>query len=146
MNAATASCKIVLDSGRGDITEWVCRGLGLNDWEIGEHRTLGFFVGGKLVGGLIYHNIRPFRDLWWTIYTTDKKWCSRRVLKIIFGLAFDYWKTERISLLVNTDNVSCINLVERLGFKREGLIRKFRDDGADCYFYGILKSENKWKG
>jgi len=46
--------------------------------------------------------------------------------------------------LVSTTNLPCIRLVERLGFKQEGLLRKYRDDGSSCFFYGILKSENKW--
>lgn len=77
-------------------------------------------------------------------YTTDKRWCTRRVLKKIFGLAFNFLQVERISILVSTTNLPCIRLVERLGFKQEGLLRKYRDDGSSCFFYGILKSENKW--
>lgn len=145
MNAATVSCNVLPD--RNDvITGWVCRNLGFDCRDMGEHRTLGFFAGGKLIGGLVYHNIRIGRDLWWTIYTTDKRWCNRRVLRKIFGLAFDYWQVERISLLIDTDNRKCLKLAKKLGFRREGLMRKFRDDGRDCYFYGLLKSENKWKG
>ncbi len=138
-------CEIKPDSNNY-VAKWVCSQLNFELKDIGEYRTLGFFVNHKLVGGLIYHNIRVNRDLWLTIYTTDKRWCNRRVLKNIFGLAYDLWKVERISLLVNTDNFECIKLVEKLGFKREGLLRKYRDDGSDCYFYGMLKSENIWKG
>ncbi len=145
MNKLRASCDIKFDTD-GDITKWVCSNLNFEFTDIGEYRTLGFFVDHKLIGGLIYHNIRIGRDLWWTIYTTNKRWCNRRVLKRIFGLAFNFWQVERISLLVNTNNFECIKLVEKLGFKREGLLRKYRDDGSDCYFYGILKSENIWKG
>ena len=145
MSVVTESCKMAWEK-QGEITKWVCQHLNFKNWDIGPHYTLGFFVGNKLIGGLIYHEIRPNRDLWWTIYTTDKRWCTKAVLKYIFEAAFNYWNVERISLLVNTDNYSCIKLVEGLGFKREGLIRRFRDDGSDCYFYGLLKSENKWKG
>lgn len=145
MSRLPAFCKIILDTD-SSITRWVCAGLNFNAECLGEYYTLGFFVGDKLIGGLVYHNIRPGRDLWWTIFTTDKRWCNRRVLKIIFALAFNYWQVKRISLLINTDNHDCIKLVEKLGFKREGLMRQYRDDGSDCYFYGILKSENIWKG
>lgn len=144
MNVATEFCRVGFDT-EDIISNWVCQNLNFSLEEIGDHFTLGFFVGDKLVGGLIYHNIRPNRDVWWTIYTTDKRWCNRRVLNLIFKLAFNYLNVERISLLVNIDNHECIRLVKRLGFRREGLIRHFRDDGADCYFYGLLKSENKWK-
>lgn len=145
MKQQPAFCKIVPDT-TGRIADWVSAGLGFSkNWE-DDFLTLGFELAGQLIGGLIYHNIRLGRDVWWTIYTTDKRWCSRRILKVIFALAFEVLKVKRISLLVNTDNFSCIKLVEKLGFVREGLLRGYRDDGADCYFYGMLQSENKWKG
>lgn len=144
MNRPSESCKIIVDNSKA-ITDWICDSEGYGkDWLSPPYYTLGFVVGNKLIGGLIYHNIRPKRDLWWTIYTTDKRWCTRRVLKTIFDLAFNFWQVERISILVNLDNTPCLNLIKRLGFKQEGLLRQYRDDGSDCLIYGILKSENKW--
>ncbi|MBE6454694.1 MAG: GNAT family N-acetyltransferase [Alphaproteobacteria bacterium] len=137
-------CNLVYDQDNR-ITEWVCKGLGFDRrWLDKEFHTFGFYISGKLIGGLIYHNIRPFRDLWWTIYTTDKRWCNRRNLKKIFEFAFNFWQVERISILVSTNNYPCIKLIKKLGFQQEGLLRNYRDDGADCYFYGLLKTENKW--
>lgn len=137
-------CEIIYDK-TGKITDFVCCGLGEDKtWIDQTAHTIGFVVDNKLIGGLIYHNIRPHKDLWWTIYTTDKRWCTRRVLKKIFGLAFFYWQVERISVIVSSHNLKSIKLVERLGFKKEGILRKYRDDGSDCYFYGMLKEENKW--
>lgn len=127
------------------LVDWICDGLKTDkNWLEGDYYTLGFKLGHKLLGGLIYHNIRPNRDLWMTIYTTDKRWCNRRVLKVIFSLAFNLWQVERISISVSVNNKSCRKLVEKLGFKQEGLSRKYMDDGSDCLFYGMLKSENEW--
>ena len=145
MSKPAASCNMILDCN-GQITSLVCQGLGFDEQWLGNHYTIGFVVSGKIIGGLIYHDIRAGQDLWWTIYTSDKRWCNRRILTAVFSLAFDYFKAKRINLLVNTDNIACINLVEKLGFVREGKLRHFRDDGADCYFYGMLTTENKWKG
>jgi len=145
MKSQAEYCRLVYDKS-GEITDFVCKGLGENkDWLDKQAHTIGFVVGNKLVGGLIYHNIRPCRDLWWTIYTTDKRWCNRRVLQKLFALAFNFWQVERISLLVSANNRQCIKLVEGLGFRQEGMLRNYRDDGSDCHFYGILKSENKWR-
>lgn len=144
MKQPTESYKIIYDHD-DKITNWICQGLNDNkSWLDSPYHTIGFVRDNHLIGGLIYHNIRPKRDLWWTIYTTDKRWCTRRVLKKIFGLAFNFLQVERISILVSTTNLPCIRLVKRLGFKQEGLLRKYRDDGSSCFFYGILKSENKW--
>lgn len=127
------------------LTDWICEGLKTDkSWLEGEYYTIGFRLGNKLLGGLIYHNIRPHRDLWMTIYTIDKRWCNRRVLKTIFSLAFNLWQVERVSILVSEKNIPCKKLVEKLGFKQEGLLRKYLDDGSDCHFYAMLKTENKW--
>ena len=135
-------CSVFYDN---NLVDWICQGLKIDKkWLEGDYYTIGFKSGNKLLGGLIYHNIRPQRDLWVTIYTADKKWCNRRVLKIIFSLAFNFWQVERISISVSANNVSCLRLVEKLGFIKEGVFRKYMDDGSDCFFYGMLKSENEW--
>ena len=144
MNWPQESCKLVVDFDH-QISRWVCKKLNISESEA-EGMAVGFVVKNELIGGLVFHNLRKDCELWWTIYTTDKRWCTRSILKQIFGIAFEFYNVRRISLLVNTDNYPCINLVERLGFKKEGCLRQYREDGADCYIYGMLKSENLWKG
>ncbi len=145
MNKPQESCRIIYDYGH-NIARWVCLKLGYDADAISDGQALGFAIGSQLIGGLIYHNIREGRDLWWTIYTMDKRWCCKRILQAIFGLAFDVYKVHRISILVRCDNVPCLKLVERLGFKREGTLRAYDDSGTDSYIYGMLQSENLWKG
>ncbi|MBS4772948.1 MAG: GNAT family N-acetyltransferase [Proteobacteria bacterium] len=145
MSRATTSCKIIAD--RGDVvTRFVCEGLGYDTGWLDEHFTIGFMLGNRLVGGLIYHNIRPGRDVWWTLYTTDKRWCSKRILKFMFGLAFEYFGCRRISMSADADNAACLKLALKLGFKAEGLLRSYRDNGKDCIIMGILNNEYKLKG
>lgn len=145
MNKHRESCRLLYDYDRS-IARWVCLKLGYDADEISDGQAFGFVINGKLIGGLIYHNIRENRDLWWTIYTMDKRWCTKKILKQIFGLAFDLYKVQRISVNVRSDNLASQSLVERLGFKREGCLRSYDDSGADCCIYGMLKSENLWKG
>ena len=145
MSKQAESCRIIFDKGR-NIARWVCTQLGYAADEISDGQALGFAIGENLIGGVIYHNIRYGRDLWLTIYTANKHWCSRKNLKIIFGIAFDVYKVRRISILVNSQNFICLRFIERLGFKREGCLRSYDDTGTDSYIYGMLQSENLWKG
>lgn len=144
MSKQQVSCRLIYDRGR-NIARWVCLKLGYNADEISDGQAFGLCVGNRLIGGIIYHNIRPYQDLWWTIYTEDKHWCSKKILKQIFGLAFDVYHVNRISLLINSQNSACIKLVSGLGFKKEGCLRNY-DNGIDSYIYGMLQSENLWKG
>lgn len=135
-------CKPDLD---GSILNWVCQGLGDNPLEYGVNITLGIYLADRLIAGVVFNDIRPNRDVWLSIYSENKKWCNRRVLRLIFDFVFDKIKAERASLFVSKDNEPSLNLVEKLGFVREGLLRHYRNNGKDCYIYGMLKSECKWR-
>ncbi len=126
------------------ITNYACKGLDISrDW-LGKHFTYGLIVDGKIVGALIFHDIRVNCEVWWTIYTEDKRWCNRRMLKFMFALAFNALKCRRISISVSSKNLNCLNLVKKLGFKQEGILRNARDNGDDNVLFGMLKTECKW--
>ncbi len=137
-------CRIVADTD-GSIAKWVCDGLKEDTRWIGGNVTMGIVFDGKLIAGIIFNDIRHGRDVWLTIYSTNKRWCTRRVLRAVFDLAFDVMDCKRISLFVSKDNEPSINLVEGLGFVREGLLRQYRDNGDDCFVYGMLKPDCKWR-
>ena len=144
MKSEPALCKIIADLD-GSIAKWVCDGLEYDtDW-VGANVTMGIVLDGKLIAGIIFNNIRPNIDVWLTIYATDKRWCNRRVLRCVFNLAFNQMGCRRVSLCVSKDNEVSKRLVEGLGFVYEGLLRQYRDNGDDCYLYGMLKNECKWR-
>lgn len=134
----------IAEDSNEKITFWVCHGLDIGAAWLGRHLTFGFLLDGRLVGGLIFHDYRPEQDVWWTVYTTDKRWCNRRMLRQMFGLAFCGLKCRRINLLVSKSNTECLKFVEKLGFTKEGLLREYRENGEDCYFLGMLRQECKW--
>ena len=144
MKSEVASCRIFADRD-GSVAKWVCDGLNEDtDW-VGQNITMGIELDGELIAGIIFNNIRPNLDVWLTIYSTNRRWCNRRVLRAIFGLAFDEMGSRRVSLCVSKDNEAIKKLVEGLGFVREGLLRQYRDNGNDCIVYGMLKNECKWR-
>ncbi len=127
------------------IVKWVCDGLHESTNWVGEHVALGIYNENQLIAGIVYNDIRPNQDCWLTAYTCDKRWCSRRILQIIFGFAFDRLQCRRVNALVDTDNEKSIRLLSGLGFRQEGLLRQFRENGKDCFIYGLLKTECKWR-
>jgi RimJ/RimL family protein N-acetyltransferase len=129
----------------GGITDMVRLGLGYSkDWPGDEFLSFGFFYNKKLIGALVFHDLRRHTEVWWTIYTVDKRWCTRKVLRLMFTIAFGRMDCRRISVLVSKNNLQSLNLVRRLGFKEEGLLRQCREDGEDCYILGMLRSECPW--
>lgn len=129
----------------GEVAKWVCEGLGDELSEYGNNLTLGIYRNGELIAGIILNDLRPNIDVWMTIYSTSKYWATRRTLKYIFWVVFDVMKCRRASLFVSKDNETSIKFVEKCGFIREGLLRQYRDNGQDCFVYGMLKSECKWR-
>ncbi|MBE6452996.1 MAG: GNAT family N-acetyltransferase [Alphaproteobacteria bacterium] len=143
MNKVPASCNIVTDYHE-QITDWVCFGLGMDKAWLDNHYTIGFVYQGRLIGGLIYHNIRFGRDVWWTLYTTDKHWCNRRILKFMFSVAFDYFKCKRITVMTTKSNLKCQKLAKDLGFRQEGNLLGYADNGEDIIIMGIQREQSKF--
>ena len=128
----------------GDIARWVCRGLNTDVNWLHDNIAFGFAVDERMVGGLIFHDYRPHQDVWWTVYACEKNWCNRRMLKEMFEIAFKRLDCKRINILVSTKNSHCLHFVERLGFKQEGVLRQFAENGDDCYILGMLRNECPW--
>jgi RimJ/RimL family protein N-acetyltransferase len=66
------------------------------------------------------------------------------IIKQVISYGFDILKLNRIDLKVFTYNSAAIKCYERLGFVREGLMRKvckFNNEYWDCYVYSMLRNE-----
>jgi len=143
MKSEAGLYRIKPDCG-GVIMKWICDGLGEDtDW-VGDSYTFGIEYRGQIVGGIIMNNYRKDLDVWLTIYSTSPHWCSKSVLKYIFTTCFETLNCKRVNVFVSKDNQKSLNLCTRLGFKKEGLLRQYRENGQDCFIMGMLKKECKW--
>lgn len=122
-----------------EIREWlVSHSFPVN----GPCHTLGFARDGRLVGAVIYFHYNG-QDMELGIYTTTPKWCSRRALSWIFAYPFLQCGCERVTVKVDVNDEKVCNFVQRLGFKREGLLRRAIPSG-DSALYGLLREECRW--
>lgn len=129
----------------GEVIKFVAEGLKDKIEDYVPALPIGIYKGEKLIGGVLINDIRPQRDCWLTIYTTTPYWANKAVLRYVFGAVFDLIKAERCSVFVSLSNTKSFDMCQRLGFKQEGLLRQYRDNGEDCYVMGMLKSECKWR-
>lgn len=71
--------------------------------------------------------------------------CGEQLLRALLAEIFAARGGHRIGFDVTADNTRALRLYERLGFRREGLIREcwLRPDGqwADCLLMGLLARE-----
>ena len=143
MNQGKVLCKIDT-SPNGEVLGFVCQGLGDKPFEYMPCLCFGVWLDDKLIAGIVLNDIRPYRDVWMTIYSENKRWCTTKVLRTVFSFIFMVIKAKRASVFVSKNNDASNSLVQRLGFVCEGLLRQYRDDGQDCFVYGRLKQECKW--
>jgi RimJ/RimL family protein N-acetyltransferase len=128
----------------GEVIKWVCAGLGDEVEDYGANLTIGVYLGKKLIAGIILNDHRENHDVWLTIYSTDKRWCTKAVIKYVFGIVFILMNCRRCNVFISKDNHKSLSLCERLGFVKEGLLRQYRENGTDCYVLGMLKKECRW--
>lgn len=140
MNKDAALCSVISDD-KEKITDWICSGLNIGTEWLDKHYTIGFVYQNRLIGGLIYHNIRQGRDVWWTLYTIDKHWCCKRILKFMFSVAYDYFACKRITIMTDCNNFKCIKLAQKLGFTVEGILSHYGDNGEDKIIMGVQKKQ-----
>lgn len=106
-------------------------------------RTLAFFeqnVGIK--GVVLFQNYRE-TDIEIVFAAEPNSDWARRDL-ILEALSYPFRiGCHRVTAIVRKDNRKARKLVERLGFKQEGKLRKADTDGHDLFIYGLLADECK---
>ena len=123
---------------------FVAKGLNDKPEEYAPCVSLGLFFRGEMIGGILINDIRPEVDCYLSIYTTTPRWATRSVLRYVFGIIFNLMKCRRCSVLVSKANSKSLKMCKQLGFREEGLLRQYRDNGDDCYCLGMLKQECVW--
>ena len=139
-----SKCEIIPDLS-GEVVRFVCRGLNENEDWVGQNITLGIKLNHELIAGIIINDIRAGIDCWLTIYANNKRWCSKRVLRAVFDVVFDFLKCRRVSVMLDFQNKQSRKLVEKLGFQKEGVLRGFQNNGNDALIYSMLKQECQWR-
>ena len=107
---------------------------------------------GKVIGNL-YFAEGEF-DTWEIGYVfNDSYWgqgYATEAVNALLAEAFDKWNVRRVIAMCNPENESSWKLMERVGMRREGHLKKnvffFKDENGepiwqDTYEYGLLREE-----
>ncbi|RIX49978.1 N-acetyltransferase [Paenibacillus nanensis] len=99
----------------------------------------------RLVGTTRYLRIsKPNRNLniGWTWYTPDvwRTMVNTECKYLLLKNAFETWKAVRVELITTTTHSRSQAAIERLGAKKEGVLRK-KYNGLDYVVYSILDEE-----
>lgn len=105
--------------------------------------TIGIVEDGKVIAGVAY-TMYTGNGICMHVAASKQGWLNRTFLRMVFGYPFIQLGCTRVTGLVRSDNPRAQHFDERLGFVREGVIRKGDDDGMDLILYGMLKDECRW--
>jgi len=98
--------------------------------------------GKRLVGVLSYFNYR-WPNIECAFYCEDYRWAlNRDGIVEAFSYPFIQLKCNRVTALVERKNKIARKMVQRLGFKEEGMLRKAGPKG-DIFVYGLLPEDLK---
>jgi RimJ/RimL family protein N-acetyltransferase len=106
----------------------------------------------KIIGGIGIRNIDKFQGIASIGYWISERYWGqgygKEAVKSLINFAFKKLNLRRIEAEILIKNKASINLLKKLGFKKEGLKRKSRKSKADnkiydMYFFGLLKENYK---
>ncbi|MBO9201543.1 MULTISPECIES: GNAT family N-acetyltransferase [Niastella] len=114
------------------------------------HTEMGYVImaGQVMVGRVGMYNIDLTNKSASIGYWLDKEWMGKGIItrccKAIIEEGFSYLLLNRIEIRAATANSKSQAIPERLGFKREGIIRQgefVNNQFVDLYVYSMLKEE-----
>jgi RimJ/RimL family protein N-acetyltransferase len=124
-----------------EIAEWVGNQLDCNFEQ--NSVAIGMALKGAIIAGVVYHSYRPKYNIEMSIAAITPKWATRKTLKALFAYPFMQLGLPRVTAVVSAKDKSVQRFDERLGFKREGLMRDAHPDG-DAVIYGLLRKDCKY--
>lgn len=107
-------------------------------------RALGIVRDGKLIAATTYENFNGVHLQASIAAEPRSGWATRTVMRHIFGYPFLQLGVQAISLTVGVDNLPSLNLVTKMGFKPEALIRLASPNGADMIVFKMWREECRW--
>lgn len=108
----------------------------------GGYYAMGVERDGEIIGGVLYSSYAPVPgggDV--QMWAVGHGWLSRRIVRVFLGYAFERLNCHRITVGIAKGNGASRRLVEKLGFRMEGKLRRGFDTRRDLLVYGLLKDD-----
>ena len=126
-------------------------GRRLEDYRDFEEVRYFAFVDGELIGNCGITSINPLMNTAIIGYLVGENFHGKgfgtQMVSMFIREAFEKTDLRRIEAYIHPENRPSIALAEKLGFKKEGLLREciiLNGKSADNYLYSLLKSEYQY--
>jgi L-amino acid N-acyltransferase YncA len=109
------------------------------DWQV-----IGLADETRLRCVALYHDFRD-NSIEMSIAADTPKWASRGNIRAFLHYPFCQLGVGHVRAVIRVDNKRSRKMVERLGFKLEGVLRHAAKDGKNLILYGMIRKEaNRW--
>jgi ribosomal-protein-alanine N-acetyltransferase len=105
---------------------------------------------GQLLGAVGVHGLDPATSRchagYWVTAPARRRGVASRALSLLCGYVFEQLGVQRIELWIDPQNLASVRVAEKVGFRREGLLRSFMEIGGerrDMLMYSLLPGELK---
>lgn len=76
-----------------------------------------------------------------SIAAEQGEWATRRFLQAAFDYPFFQEGKEKVIAVVRTNNTRSFQMLERLGYSKEGCLTDYQGADKDCFIYGLTKRQ-----
>lgn len=123
------------DDKYGSVYYWVKSSLKDRD-EFNNDLTIGIYFDKRLIAGIVF-SIYSDYNVYLTIYSESKHWCSRRVLNFVYDYCFKVLCCKKITCIADKSNRKIRKFLTKLGFRLEGVVRYGRLNGRPAFIFGL---------
>jgi RimJ/RimL family protein N-acetyltransferase len=121
-----------------EVTKFVSEGLGFGAYP--PYTCMGVERDGEIIGGVIFNCFENGTDVQVSVYGQG---FGKEFLKEAGRYVFDQLNYSRFT--VKTEKEYVAKLAEKLGGKREGILRSHFGAGRDAILIGVLRDEYRFR-
>lgn len=109
-----------------------------------DFRAIAFFEEGYgVVAVTLFHNYRQTDIEIVHVAEEGRRWALRGLITEVLNYPFSIG-CHRVTAVISKGNKKSRKMVQQLGFKQEGKLRRADIDGGDMFVYGLLPNEYRF--
>lgn len=132
------------------VAEWVAARMeaARGAAEFGKFTAIGIGHNGHPLAGFVFSEYRPEphgADIRVTVAAEPgTHWARPAILRYLFDYVFNQLGCARATFVIREGNEHAERVSKKLGFRKEGVIRRGWDGKTNALIYGLLKTECRY--
>ena len=132
------------------VAEWVAARIETlrNATDFGPFSAIGVGINGRPSFGVVFYDLRHQKhghDIRVAAAAErGTRWARPQVLRYLFDYVFNQLGCARATFVIREGNERAERVSKKLGFRKEGVIRRGWDGKTNALIYGLLKTECRY--